>query len=58
MPLLTYKEVAAQLRVCVKSVYSLVKRGELPAVRVGDLVRFDPRDVQEFIERGRKAGVK
>lgn len=39
--LLTVKEVAAVLRVSPQTVYLMVKRGELPAFRVGSQWRFD-----------------
>lgn len=52
MPLLTVEEVAEVLRVCSKTVHNLVKRGELPVVRVAkDGKRFDPRDIMAYIER-------
>jgi excisionase family DNA binding protein len=38
--LLTVKEVAAILRVCTATVYSMVERAELPYVRVGNSIRI------------------
>jgi excisionase family DNA binding protein len=38
--LFTVKEVAAILRVCTATVYSMVARGELEHVRVGNAIRI------------------
>ncbi len=50
---LTPLEVAQTLRIAKNTVYELVKRGELHAYRVGKKLRFDSRDVQTYINRGR-----
>ena len=48
--LLVAEDVAALLGVSPAFVYALVRRGELPAVRVGDrYVRFRAEAVQEWI---------
>lgn len=51
--LLSYRQAARLLGVCSKSVYLMVQRGELPAVRLGRRVMFDPADVQTMIERAK-----
>jgi excisionase family DNA binding protein len=38
--LFTVKETAAILRVCTATVYSMIERGELPHVRVGNSIRI------------------
>lgn len=38
-----------------KTVYDMVARGELPVVRVGRLLRFDPRDMTRWVS-ARKEG--
>lgn len=48
-PVLTVPEVAEFLRVTPKTVYGLVKRGELPSFRVGRTLRCRREDVQQFI---------
>lgn len=53
--LLTPREAAAALSVCEKTLWSLARRGELPAVRIGRAVRYDVADLQAFIN-GRKGG--
>ena len=43
---LTVAEVAALMRVSKMTVYRLVHNGELPAMRVGRSLNFDPRTEQ------------
>lgn len=54
--LLTYDEVGKLLAVTGRTVFTLAKRGELPAVKIGSRVRFDPADVRAFIDRRRTGG--
>lgn len=49
-PLLTANEVAEQLRVSTMTVYRLVRRGELPAVRVGRNYRIRQRDLAAYLD--------
>lgn len=51
--LLTYRQVAGRLQVSERTVFTLVKTGELRAVRFGGTVRIDPCDLSTFIERGK-----
>lgn len=53
--LLTVRDVADTLAVSVRQVWKLVSLGELPVVRIGRCARFDPRDVQAWIERQKEA---
>lgn len=46
---LTVPEVAEYLRVTPKTVYALLKRGELPSFRVGRVVRCRRGDVEAFM---------
>jgi putative molybdopterin biosynthesis protein len=46
---MTVQEVAAYLRISRFSVYNLVKRGELPAMKVLNKLRFDRTTVDEFL---------
>ena len=45
-------ELRGVLKVSRGTVYKLVNRGELPAVRVGERLRFRPADVDRYLERG------
>jgi excisionase family DNA binding protein len=47
--LLTAHEVADQLRVSTMTVYRLIRRGELPAVRVGRNYRVRSRDLDAYL---------
>lgn len=53
--LLTPREAAKALAICEKTLWSLTKRGELPAVRLGRSVRYAISDLEAFIAR-RRAG--
>jgi excisionase family DNA binding protein len=47
--LLTVAEVASTMRVSNMTVYRLIKRGDLPAVRVGKNYRIRELDVQRYL---------
>lgn len=49
--LLTAAEVAEQLRVSTMTVYRLIRRGDLAAVRVGRNYRVRERDLTTFLEQ-------
>jgi excisionase family DNA binding protein len=49
-PVLTVDEVAKTLRVNAKTVYALVKRGQLRAFRVGRALRCRQAEVARFIK--------
>jgi excisionase family DNA binding protein len=50
--LMTVEELEAYLRVTRKTIYRLLKRGEIPAVKVGRQWRFDKTSIDEwFIKR-------
>lgn len=47
--LLTAAEVADQLRVSTMTIYRLIRRGELPAVRVGRNYRVRAEDIEAYL---------
>lgn len=49
MSYLTPKEVAAELKVSVRSIHRLIERGELPAFRVGGLIRISQRAFNAWV---------
>ena len=49
-PALTVRQVAAYLSVNEKTVYRLAQRGELPGFKVAGAWRFQPRDLERWIE--------
>ena len=51
--LLTPEQVAEILQVHVLTVYSYIRRGNLPAVRLGRSYRVVPEDLVSFIEANR-----
>jgi excisionase family DNA binding protein len=49
---LSVAQVAASWGCSKKHVYNLVNRGELPAIRIGDLYRFRREDIEAYERRG------
>ena len=49
--LLTAAEVADRLRVSTMTVYRLIRRGELPAVRIGRNYRVQAGDLEAYLVR-------
>jgi excisionase family DNA binding protein len=45
----TVEEVAQLLRVSARTVYRLVERGELRALRVGDLYRISQENLDSYL---------
>ena len=54
---LTPREVADILKIAKNTVYELIKRGELPAYRVGRNFRIDLKDVEAYKQQGKKVEV-
>ena len=52
--LLRAEEVAKMLACSKWFVYALAKRKELPSISIGRTVRFDPKDVVEFVNQHRQ----
>ena len=52
---LTTEEVLGCLKVNPRTIYRLIKSGDLPAVRIGRQWRFRRADLDEWIERQRTA---
>jgi excisionase family DNA binding protein len=50
---LTTEEVLGYLRVNPRTIYRLIHRGELPAVRVGRQWRFRQSDLDDWLDRQR-----
>jgi excisionase family DNA binding protein len=46
----TVKALADLLAVKPITIYRMVSRGQLPAVRVGKSIRFDPDDIAAFLD--------
>src|SRR5687767_8542111 len=52
--LLSAKEVAGLLNVSQRMVQKIAHQGELAPVRIGDLLRFRPVDVEDYIRQRRQ----
>lgn len=52
--LLTPRQTAKALSICERTLYSLTKRGEIPAIKIGRLVRYDPDVLKQWIGRHSK----
>ena len=55
-PLLKSDEVAKILHVSRSFAYLLMKRGDIPVVRVGTAVRVRPEDLERFINNNAMQG--
>lgn len=53
--LLTPSEAAAALRISPRLLWTRTKLGEIPCVKIGKCVRYDPRDLAEWIVRAKSA---
>lgn len=47
----TYREAAASLGVCERTVWGLVRDGELSAIRIGRSVRIPVQALQDYVQR-------
>ena len=54
--LLSASETARMLRLSVPHVYTMAAAGTLPSIKFGRAVRFDPADVERFIQAHRRGG--
>jgi excisionase family DNA binding protein len=52
--LLTTEEIAAQLRVHWQTVLNYIRRGELPALKLGKGYRIKQTDFERFLESRRR----
>jgi excisionase family DNA binding protein len=55
---MTLEEVATYLKVHSSTVYRLVKRKQLPAIRIGSKFRFRTADIDEWITKEEQAFVE
>ena len=54
--LLTPLESSRTLRISPRKLWSLTASGEIPHVRIGRCVRYDPRDLVAYLESQKKGG--
>jgi excisionase family DNA binding protein len=55
--LLTAPQAAKALAISPRTLWSLTDTGEIPCVRIGRAVRYDPEDLRAWIAR-RKSGTE
>ena len=48
--LLSTRQAARLLGICERTLFSLTKKGEIPTVRIGRRVLYDPRDLRAWID--------
>jgi excisionase family DNA binding protein len=53
--LLSAREAAAALAVCERTLWQLTADGKVKSIKIGRSVRYDRRDLQEFIDGLRQA---
>ncbi len=56
MNLLKVSQIAAELQVTGACVYSWIKQGKLPSVRLGKLHRIDREELSRFLARRTQSG--
>ena len=49
--LMNARDAAKALAICERTLWELTKRGDIPCIRIGRAVRYDPRDLAEWIDR-------
>ncbi|UVT16019.1 MAG: helix-turn-helix domain-containing protein [Nitrospira sp.] len=53
MTLLTVKDIATRLKVKEKTVYAWASQGRIPCVRIGNVLRFDDSEIEQWLRRCR-----
>jgi excisionase family DNA binding protein len=56
--ILTAREAARVLRISEKTLWSMTKRGDIPAIRCGTSVRYDERDLIRWMEASKTVQAK
>jgi PTS system nitrogen regulatory IIA component len=49
---LTVQEVANYLRIDIRTVYRLAKKGDIPCIKIGRQWRFNREDIKELVSGG------
>lgn len=53
--LITPVQVSQMLSVKVTTVYSWVSKGHIPFIKLGHLVRFDPKDILNWVHKQKRS---
>ena len=51
MTLLTVKDMATRLQVKEKTIYAWASQGKIPCVRVNGAIRFDAREIEQWLQK-------
>ena len=51
MTLLTVKDMATRLQVKEKTIYAWASQRKIPSVKVNGVIRFDAREVEQWLQR-------
>lgn len=51
--LLSTRDAATALSISERTLFTLTERGDILAVRIGRSVRYDPADLQRFVEQSK-----
>ena len=54
--ILTVQEVANYLRIDIRTVYRLAKKGDIPCIKIGRQWRFNRNDIKELVSVGHRTG--
>ncbi len=54
--LLTPKNIAEKLNLSISTVYYYAKNGTLPELHIGNKIRFDPDEIENYIKNLKKEG--
>lgn len=52
--MLTVKDVMNRLNLSKPTIYRLVENGEIPVIRIGGSLRFEEREIEDFINSKRE----
>lgn len=52
--LLTAKEAAEVLAISTRTLWTMTNAGEIPCVRIGRAVRYDPEDLSRWIQKKKR----
>jgi excisionase family DNA binding protein len=54
--ILTVQEVANYLRIDIRTVYRLAKKGDIPCIKIGRQWRFNRNDIKDLVNAGHRTG--
>ncbi len=54
--LINARQAAQALSISPRLLWSLTQRGDVPCLRIGRAVRYDPRDLQAWVDRQKEGG--